>query len=117
MPHEKQDQQDQQTRALRRIEGLLHQVDWKLNILYRQGIRVMQTLEDLQTEVAAEGEVIQSAVTLLNGLAAQVAALQPNQAAIDALAASISSQTATLAAAVTANTPAAPAPAPDAPAT
>jgi hypothetical protein len=66
---------------------------------------IMATLQDVQTATAAEDTVIDSAIVLLNGLAAQVAALTPNQAAIDALAADISAKTASLAAAVTANTP------------
>ncbi|HZX58974.1 MAG TPA: hypothetical protein VFE54_09615 [Mucilaginibacter sp.] len=67
------------------------------------------TLADLQTEVSQEDTVIDSALALISGLAAQVAALQPNQAAIDALAADIKAKSDSLAAAVTANTPAAPA--------
>ena len=70
----------------------------------------MATLQDLQTAVTAEDTVIDSAMTLLAGLAAQVAALAPNQAAIDALAKDITDKTAALSAAVVANTPATPAP-------
>jgi ABC-type Zn2+ transport system substrate-binding protein/surface adhesin len=72
------------------------------------GAQIMATLADLQAQVAKEDTVIDSAITLLQGLAAQVAALTPNQAAIDALAADIGAKTDALAAAVTANTPAAP---------
>lgn len=68
----------------------------------------MATLIDLQTAVTAEDTIIDSAVTLIQGLAAQVAALQPNQAAIDALAADIKAKSDGLAAAVAANTPATP---------
>jgi prefoldin subunit 5 len=67
------------------------------------------TLAALQAAVAAEDTVIQSAVTLLNGIQAQIAALTPDQAAIDALAADVQTQTQALSAAVAANTPAAPA--------
>ena len=49
----------------------------------------MLTLQDVQAAVTASDTVIDSAVTLIQGLAAQVAALAPNQAAIDALAADI----------------------------
>ena len=69
----------------------------------------MATLTDVQAAVTAEDSVIDSAIALIQGLAAQVAALPPNQAAIDALAADITAKSAALAAAVTANTPAAPA--------
>lgn len=68
----------------------------------------MATLKDVQDEVAAQKTVTDSAIALLNGLAAQVAALAPDQAAIDKLAADIKAQTDALAAAVTADTPAAP---------
>ena len=68
----------------------------------------MATLTDLQNEVTAEDTVVDSAIALLTGLAAQVKALTPDQAAIDALAADITAKTSSLAAAVTANTPAAP---------
>jgi peptidoglycan hydrolase CwlO-like protein len=71
--------------------------------------KMATTLADLQTEVSQEDTVIDSALALISGLAAQVAALQPNQAAIDALAADIKAKSDSLAAAVTANTPAAPA--------
>lgn len=70
---------------------------------------IMATLQDLQDEVTQEDTVIDSAVTLIQGLAAQVAALTPNQAAIDALAADIKGRSDALAAAVAAGTPAAPA--------
>jgi len=67
----------------------------------------MSTLADLQAAVAAENTVIDSAIALLNGLAAQVAAVAPNQAAIDALAADIAAKTQALSEAVVAGTPAA----------
>jgi len=67
----------------------------------------MATLQDLQAAVAAEDTVVDSAIALLQGLAAQIAALKPNQAAIDALAADVTAKTQALADAVTANTPAA----------
>lgn len=64
----------------------------------------MATLADLQALVTQEDTVIDSAVALIQGLAAQVAALAPNQAAIDALAADIKAKSDGLAAAVAANT-------------
>lgn len=71
----------------------------------------MQSLADLQTAVAAEATVEQSAITLLNGLTAQIAALKTTQtdpataAAIDALVTQVNSNSASLSGAVTANTP------------
>ncbi len=66
---------------------------------------VMTSMDSLTQAVAAEATVVQSAITLLQGLAAQIAALKPDQAAIDELAASVKVQTDDLAAAVAANTP------------
>lgn len=88
--------------------GLLREMLGIVKALQTQGNHIMATLADVQAAVTAEDTVVDSAITLLNGLAAQIAALQPNQAAIDALAADVSGKTAALAAAVTANTPAAP---------
>lgn len=74
-----------------------------LHIIHNQEI-IMATLQDLQTAVTAEDTVIDSAVTMIQGLAAQVAALAPNRAAIDTLAADIKGKSDALAAAVAANT-------------
>lgn len=70
--------------------------------------RTMQTFADLQAEVTAEDTVIDSAVVLINGLAAQIAALEPNQAAIDALVTDVRARATALGAAVAAGTPPAP---------
>jgi hypothetical protein len=71
----------------------------------------MATLADIQAAVAAENSVVQSAVTLLQGLKAQLdAAIASNDpAALAQLSSDIQAQTAALSAAVAANTPAAPA--------
>src|SRR5260370_15178880 len=72
----------------------------------------MATLAEVQAEVTAEQDVVKAAVALISGLASQVKNLTPDQAAIDKLANDIEAQKESLAAAVTANTPPAPAPAP-----
>lgn len=72
-----------------------------------------KNLDDLTAAVAAEGAVVQSAIVLISGLkkslddaiAAQAAG---DDEALSALSASLGEQAATLSAAVTANTPAAP---------
>ncbi len=79
-----------------------------LSKLSQQMENIMATLADLQAAVAAEDTVIDSAITLIQGFSAQLAALQPNQAAIDALKADVDSKATALAAAVTTNTPAEP---------
>lgn len=67
----------------------------------------MAGLEELKNAVAAERTVTESAIKLLDGLAAKIAALAPNQADIDALAADVKAQTDALAAAVAADSAAA----------
>jgi hypothetical protein len=72
------------------------------------GENLMATLADLQAAVAAEDTVIDSAVTLIQGLAAQVATLKNDPAALQALADDMNAKAATLAAAIAAGTPATP---------
>lgn len=64
-------------------------------------------LSRLQASVASEKTVIDSAVTLLGSLADQIRAAAGDPGAVTALADQIDSDTQNLAAAVTANTPAA----------
>lgn len=80
----------------------------QLLLIIKNQQTIMATLKDLQDAVAQEDTVIDSALALIQGLADQVAALTPDQAAIDALAADIKGKSDALAAAVAANTPAAP---------
>ena len=61
----------------------------------------------LTAEVTKNTEVDQSAIVLLNGLSAQIAALKNDPAALQALADSLNASSAAMAAAVVANTPAA----------
>jgi prefoldin subunit 5 len=90
-----------------RTHEILEIVQRKLARIERKVNYLMATLADVQAAVTAEDSVIDSAVALIQGLAAQIAALAPNQAAIDALAADVQSKSDALAAAVAANTPAA----------
>lgn len=68
----------------------------------------MPGLADLQTAVAAEDTEIGSAITLLNGIPALIAAAGTDPVALAALVSDIQNQTQALAAAVVANTPSAP---------
>ena len=72
----------------------------------------MAALDDLAAAVAKEDTVIDSAIALINGIPALIAAAGVDPAKLAALQADISAKSDALAAAVTANTPAAPAPAP-----
>lgn len=68
--------------------------------------RTMTQLQDLQAAVAAEDTVIAAAVTLINGIAARIAAAGTDGDALAALTSDIQSQAAALSTAVAANTPA-----------
>lgn len=72
----------------------------------------MATLDQLTADVATLTTVDQSAITLINGLAAQIKAAGVDPAALKALTDQMEAQSSALAAAVAANTPAAPAPTP-----
>lgn len=67
-----------------------------------------QQLDDLTTEVTNATTVEQSAVTLIQGLAAQLAAAGTDPVKLQALHDQLVASDATLAAAIAANTPAAP---------
>ncbi len=96
---------------LKNVEKAVLHVAALLDTLRRQGERIMAMLDDLQAQVAANGTVIQSVITLVQGLVVKLqAALDANdptkvQAVIDQLKA----QDQALAAAVAANTPTPPA--------
>jgi hypothetical protein len=85
----------------------------RLLILFKQETRKMSTdLTALTAEVANNTAVDASIVQLVQNLAAQIAAIPPStdpatQAALDALVATLKTNDAGIAAAVTANTPAA----------
>lgn len=71
-----------------------------------QGERFMGKFDDLQAAVAANQEVTQSAITLINGLADKLDDAAGDPALIAQLSADLRSQSQALADAITANTPA-----------
>lgn len=95
----------------RRLKHIAFQNDIALYYLDRltsQGVTVMADLTAITNAVEAEGSVIDSAVTLLGQLSAQLSAVANDPVAVQALADQINTESQTLAAAVVANTPAAP---------
>src|SRR5258706_10600020 len=86
--------------VLRRLGRIEDKVDLVLN----QQETIMSTLDDLQAAVAAEDTVIDSAITLINGIPALIAAAGVDPAKLAALSADITAKSGALAAAVTANT-------------
>lgn len=96
---------------LDRIEALLTTVLLQEGTLMAAAADLQTRIDALTTNVAADTSAVSSAITLLQGLSAEIAALKtgvtdPTQlAAIDALSSTVSAQAAALAAAVVANTP------------
>lgn len=97
------------------IRGIYPKLDLILALLHRitrQENTMAIDLTKMNAEIAANTTVTSSVVALVNNLAAQIAALSTTdpatQAQIDALVQTLSSNDTTIAAAVTANTPAAP---------
>jgi hypothetical protein len=69
---------------------------------------LMADFTELHDEIAANGDAVDSAVTLLENLSAQLTDAADDPAEIRSIAAELSSNSTRLAEAVTANTPAAP---------
>lgn len=87
----------------------LNIIEGKLNELLAKEAKMAIDISKLTSEVAANTTVTASVVTLVNNLAAQIAAIPPSndpttQAALDALTATLAANDTNLAAAVTANT-------------
>jgi hypothetical protein len=86
--------------------------DFRLDLIFDMLGQVMSALDDLKAEVAATVSVEQSAITLIQGIALQLqdalaASANPDPALVD-LTTQLKTNADALAAAITANTPAAP---------
>ena len=91
--------------------NLLGQVDSILanqRAILAKGVKIMATVDDIQADVTAENTVIDSAVTLLKGLADALKAAGTDPVKLAALHTDITTKTQALAEAVAANTPASP---------
>jgi hypothetical protein len=82
----------------------------KLDLVSSNQETMMAAIDDLQAAVAAEDTVIDSAITLIQGIPALIAAAGVDPAKLAALQSDITAKSSALAAAVAANTPAAPTP-------
>jgi len=87
---------------LNRILEILEKIERREKIMSAE-------LDALTTQVTANESLEQSAITLIQGIAAQLAAIKDDPAKIQALADSLKASADTLSAAIVANTPAAPA--------
>jgi len=101
--------------ALRRIERKLDLVLAAQGVELSRQEELLMDLNALASEVEQNGAAVDSAVALLSGLSQMLRDQAGDPAAVQALADQIDANTQRLAAAVTANTPAAPAPAEPAP--
>jgi small-conductance mechanosensitive channel len=107
-------QDDLLNEVLVRLKVIDHKLDLIIQKEDTMSAVITQNLLQLQQQVTATTQVEQSAVTLIQGIASQLAtaiAAEGNgdDAALPALQASLQTSAAALAAAITANTPAAPA--------
>lgn len=91
-----------------------HDTNLILNRIAEMEQNIMAAIDDLTTQVASNRTVIESAVVLINGIAARITAAGVDPAKLAALTADLKAKDDELAAAVVANTPAAP-PAPPTP--
>ena len=87
-------------------------IDQVIALLKANQKDLLMTLDELKVQVTANTTVEQSAITLIQGLAAQIKASANHPAAIQALSDQLKASSDALAAAVAANTPAAPTPTP-----
>lgn len=79
-----------------------------LQLLVKKGKEIVADLTELQQQVQENTQVEASAITLLNGLAQQIADLKDDPQALQALSDQLKSSGDALAAAIAANTPAQP---------
>jgi len=82
----------------------------KLSTLEQMLMTTDEAIAALAAKVAEQSTVVESAVTLINGLAAQLTAAADDPAQIMAIVDSLTAQSGALAGAVEANTPPPPAP-------
>jgi len=90
-----------------RVENKLTDVLTAVTKLTRKEETMSTQLDALTASVSKNTDVEESAITLISGLAAQIAAIKTDPVALQALSDSLSAESGKLAAAVTANTPAA----------
>jgi len=98
--------------------SLLSQINKKLDLVLGKEVNLMATLQEVLDDVAAEKTVEESLITLTQGLKAQLDAITSGsltpaqQAQVDAIFAAVEANKTEVSAAVVANTPTPPAPAP-----
>ncbi len=96
-------------RWFRSIDQRLARIERPLVALFEEEKQMSTELDALAAQVKANTDLEESAVTLITGLADQLKSAAADPAAVQALADQLKTSAASLAAAVSANTPAAPA--------
>ncbi len=94
-------------RVLTTITQQLDRIERKLDQLLSQESTTMAAIDDLTTQVTNTDTTEQSALVLINGIAARLAAAGTDPAKLAALTTDLKTNSDALAAAVVANTPAA----------
>lgn len=89
------------------MKKTLKRIENKLDFLIKKEIEMANTLDDVLNDVENESTVEDSLITLLQGVKAQLDAAKGDQTKIDAIFTGLEANKAKLAAALTANTPAA----------
>lgn len=87
------------------ILSVLARIGAKLDLVLSTQGTIMADLTDLHAQVAANTSVIDSAIVLINGIAARIDAAGVDPAALKALSDSLKASDDALSAAVAANTP------------
>jgi hypothetical protein len=90
------------------VRARLDDIFEQLGLVVRNQETTMSAIDDLQAAVAAEDTVIDSAITLIQGIPALIAAAGVDPAKLAALQSDITAKSSALASAVAANTPAPP---------
>lgn len=98
---------DQLVIAFQKFTDQLYQLRIQLTRIEGKLANMSAELDQLTVDVQKTTTVEDSAITLLQGLSAQIAALKNDPAALTALSTQLNAKAADLAAAVAANTPAA----------
>lgn len=88
-----------------KLERMLNHQEWLLHKILERITTMSAALDRLTQEVAENRTAVDSAITLIGGLADQIRELKDDPAALEALANELEQQQADIGAAVTANTP------------
>jgi len=91
----------------RQVEVLLSEILGKLNLILNQMETIMTAVDDLTAQVTANSSAIDSAIVLIDGIAARIAAAGVDPVKLQALVTELKTKDDALAVAVADNTPAA----------